>query len=165
MKIIIVAVLLSVLTACVTTSRMALETAYIDAVMRTGTPVEQIESVDLSDVELQKVTHAVNVYNKFRGKWKSVLSDIPSNIHLLAGGQLLTDYTELRYQFLLVKQVVVINWDKYDEFTQWQLEEYLAHAESLHKSVTDLLAAEKKHEALVNMLKVGGMLAGVAVQL
>jgi hypothetical protein len=150
-KLLIVALLLA---GCASTARLAVESVYIDTMIRSGAPAAAIKTGGLSDVQMITLTHALNKYESFREKWKSNFS---ANGLLYAGtldDMLLADYVELKKQYLSVKNIVITNWADYDSITRLQLEEYMRHAEALDAGVNNYLKNKQRDAAINNILQI-----------
>ena len=146
--------MLLLLSGCASTAKLAVESIYIDTMIRSGAPAAAIKTGGLSDVQMITLTHALNKYEQFREKWKANFS---GNGLLYAGtldDMLLADYVDLKKQYLAVKGVVADNWQDYDSITKIQLEEYMKHAESIDLTVNDYLKNRQRDAAINNILEI-----------
>jgi hypothetical protein len=150
-KVLIASLLLA---GCASTARLAVESVYIDTMIRSGAPAAAIKTGGLSDSQMITLTHAINKYEQFREKWKANFS---GNGLLYAGtldDMLLADYVELKKQYIAVKNIVIANWTDYDAITRLQLEEYMKHAEALDDGVNGYLKNRQRDAAINNILQI-----------
>ncbi|MER2511501.1 MAG: hypothetical protein ABTQ25_03610 [Nitrosomonas ureae] len=157
-------VLLLILTGCSTVLKNTSDLANIavanDQVM-SGQVAAVIKSAPLSATESLIVDHAINQYVGFVDKWKSSITYLDAREPLFA--EFVTDYNKIVAQYRSVKErVVAEHWGEYTEESRALLNEYHARADRIDQSVNGLIDAGKRHQAFIDALYLGQVLAGIA---
>lgn len=160
MKLIVILLLLCLaIVGCVNTKRMVLETAYVNAVMNSGKPIEEIRTADLTDDELLTVTHAVSTYNMFVGKWDNPIAAFNNNQLTL-----IDDFKILKDSYISVYYIVVANWDEYTETEQANFNEWHSHAKEIDEIFNDAVKAKKYMDAAEKAIEYAGIAIGLFVR-
>ncbi len=142
------------------TSALANIAVANDQVM-SGQVAAVIKSASLSDSENLIVDHAINQYVGFVDKWKSSITYLDAREPIFA--EFVADYNKIVSQYLAVKEKVVeVHWSEYTEANRSLLNEYHARADRIDQSVNGLIDAGKRHQAFIDALYLGQVLAGIA---
>lgn len=142
------------------TSDLANVAVANDQVM-SGQVASVIKSAPLSATENLIVDHAINQYVGFVDKWKSSITYLDAREPIFA--EFVSDYNKVVAQYRSVKeQVVARHWDEYSEENRALLNEYHARANRIDQSVNGLIDAGKRHQAFIDALYLGQVLAGIA---
>ena len=164
MRILILVILLLIFaTGCQTTIKSIADltnAATANEMITSGGASGTINSVVLSDAESLTVTHAINRYSVFTEKWKNSITDIDVIGQLF--NDFLLDYAEIVKQYQAVDGIVRSHWDDYDTISQQILLDYQRRAIKINESVDALIAAERRHQALLDAVQFVNVLAGIA---
>ncbi|MBY0475399.1 MAG: hypothetical protein K2Q13_10130 [Nitrosomonas sp.] len=163
-SIILFLVCFMILSGCSTVLKNTSDLANIavanDQVM-SGQVAETIKSVNLSSTESLIVDHAINQYSGFVDKWKSSINYLDSSEPLFT--EFVADYRKIVAQYRAVKeQVVKPHWSEYTETNRALLNEYHGRVDRIDQSVNGLIDAGNRHQALLDALYLGQVLAGIA---
>lgn len=158
-------VFLLILTGCSTVLKNTNDLANIavanDQVM-SGQVAAVIKSASLSDTESLIVDHAINQYVGSVDKWKSSITYLDAREPLFA--EFIADYGKVVVQYRAIKEkVVAVHWGEYTEESRLLLNGYHDRAGRINDSVDDLIAAGRRHQALLDAIWLGQILAGLAV--
>ncbi|WP_293006049.1 hypothetical protein [Nitrosomonas sp.] len=156
-------VLLLILTGCSTVLKNTSDLANIavanDQVM-SGQVAAVIKSAPLSATESLIVDHAINQYVGFVDKWKSSIIYLDAREPIFA--EFVADYNKIVAQYRAIKERVVAgHWNEYTEESRALLNGYHDRAERINDSVDSLIAAGKRHQALLDAIWLGQVLAGI----
>ncbi|PSJ15939.1 hypothetical protein, partial [Nitrosomonas supralitoralis] len=157
---ILFSVFLLILSGCTTVLKNTSDLAKIavanDQVM-SGQVAAVIKSASLSDTERLIVDHAINQYVGFVNKWKSSITYLDAREPLFA--EFIADYGRVVVQYLAIKEkVVAVHWGEYTEENRLLLSGYHDRAGRINDSVDDLIAAGKRHQALLDAIWLGQIL-------
>lgn len=150
-------------TGCQTTIRSIADltnAATANDMITSGSVSGTINSVALGDAESFTVTHAINRYSVFIEKWKNSITDIDVTAQLF--NDFLLDYAEIVKQYKAVDGIVRSHWDDYDTINQQILLDYQRRAIEINESVDALIAAERRHRALLDAVQFVNVLIGIA---
>jgi hypothetical protein len=164
MRILISAILLSIfITGCQTTVKSIADLANAatasDMIMSGGVS-GTINSVVLNDAESLTVTHAINRYSIFIEKWKNSIAGIDVTGQLF--NDFLLDYAEIVKQYKAIDAIVRSHWGGYDAISQQILLDYQRRAIRINESVDALIAARRRHQALLDAVGFVNVLTGIA---
>ena len=109
-------VCLFLITGCTSTKRLVIESEFMREAIRSGQPVDIIETADLSDSELITLTHSANKFNNFIMKY-----DDPADVLIQGGERLVDDYKEVRAAYIDVYDIVKLHWDEYSTAAKEQM--------------------------------------------
>jgi len=137
--------------------------AYATHLIQSGQVEQVITSVELTDTEKLKITHAINAFNNFVVEYKSKVSngDFGTSDPMFHG--FIIDFELLTVQYKNVSEIITLNYDKYSPEQKLILEDYQNLAISLNGSVDSLVAAGRRHQALIFGIKFAGILASGAL--
>jgi hypothetical protein len=166
-KFICVAVIVMSLSSCAffkSTSRVALETAYLESIARTGETQQILKtSNELTDFQMMQLTHAFNTLANFRGKWKAFLNDPTKNIATIDPNELNIDFLNIKAQYMVVYDVAIQNWDQYGAKEKLHLTNIHRHASKLSGAVDGMMAEAKYIDALKTGLDYVVMAGSLAI--
>lgn len=152
-----------ILSGCSTILKNAGDIANIvvanDQVM-SGQVASVIKSASLITTEILIVDHAINQYVGFVDKWNSTIKYLDASEPLFA--EFIVDYNKIVTQYRAVKeQVVAKHWEEYSAENRILLNGYHGRAERINNTVDDLIAASRRHQALLDAIYLGQVLAGI----
>lgn len=163
MKIIILIVCLAALLGCGTilkrTDDLANAVIANDLIL-SGQVAETVKKIELNDFENTAVSHATNSYANFVEKWKHSITDL--DVASPVFNEFVRDYSDLVRQYKMVESVVEKHWLAYSHDDQIILQNYKHRAKKLDESVGNLIAAGRRHQALLDALAFGRILVGLA---
>lgn len=119
-----------------------------------------VKKIELNDFETTAVSHAVNSYTAFVEKWKHSITDLDAASPIF--NEFLMNYSDLVRQYKTVEAVVEKHWTAYSASDQIVLQDYKHRAKKLDESVGNLIAAGRRHQALLDALAFGRILIGLA---
>ena len=151
MKHLLIIIAIISLSACYSLGSFAVETAIIDKEVRSGALKENLEKVDLTQVEEQIITHALNSVLHFRQTYGSLIGE-PGKLLAVNPAALERDYAVLRTRYSEVRDIIFKNFHKYDQETQNTFIAYQDHAEKLDVAVSTLLSQKAYKSAISNAL-------------
>lgn len=145
-------------------SRVAIETAYLESVARTGETQQILKSSkQLTDFQMMQLTHAFNTLSNFRGKWKSFINDPTKNIESLDPDELSMDFNNIKAQYMIVYNVAIQNWDEYSPRGKLHLTDVHKHASKLSVNVDKMMKHKKYMDALKSGLEYVSMAGTLAM--
>lgn len=154
MRNIFIITLILLLSSCSSVGRVGVETAVLNQAIGSGQVQEDLMKVDYTVAEEQVITHALNSVAAFRASYGAYI-ERPATLLSISPNKLRKDYLELRNRFDEVEDIVISNYDRYDEETQKNLTEYSIHAYKLDAAVEDLMAESKYRSAIKKALSYG----------
>ena len=134
-----------------TTTKNAIE---LDSDIRSGEVKEAILSVNLTQVEEEIVTHALNAVASFRDKYGKFIRN-PGTLMAFKEDDLISDYQNLRVRYDEVVYIVAKNFDSYPIEVQNKLVKYQNQANILDVGASHLMKGKKYREAIREIAKYG----------
>lgn len=134
--------------------------AIANDLIQSGQVAETVKRIELNDFETTAVSHAVNSYAAFVEKWKHSITDMDADSPVF--NEFMLDYSDLVRQYKTIEFVVEKHWQAYSASDQVILQDYKHRAKKLDESVGSLIAAGRRHQALMDALAFGRILIGLA---
>lgn len=147
------------LTGCANVLKDTLNLAIIDSQVSSGQVQNTIASIALSDTDKLTLTHAINKFMAFESKWKSSIKLLDPNMPQFS--TFTADYTELVIQYKSVEQIIEKNWDSYTNPNKLILLGYRERAVRANNSVDSMIAAGKRHQAILDAIIFAQIVAGI----
>lgn len=142
-------------------AELTLNAKLADLQVQSGQPVDVVITAELSETEINTVIAATDTYQLFRDKWQITLDSPGSLVTNIA--MLRADYANLYLSYGRVRAVVLSHWAEYTPEQQVRLTEYQGQAVAINDNVQTLLADNRRSEAVTSALRLGLMVAQVAL--
>jgi len=94
-----------------------------DELIMSGEAEQTVALVQYTDIENEIIQAAIDEYEKFHAAWQPFIKN-PVQLSTLGNEKLESDYEELRLKYFELENVVIANFNRYDEKTQKQLLRY-----------------------------------------
>lgn len=146
-------------------SKVAVETAYLESVARTGQTQQILKGAELSEFEMMQLTHAFNTLANFRGKWKAFLNDPANNIDTVDPNELQFDFMNIKSQYMIAYNVAMANWNEYGQIGKDHLTDVHKHASRLDKNVDRMMTHAQYISAIKTALEYVSMAGTLALAL
>lgn len=141
-------VCLLLITGCASTKRLVIEQEFMRAAIKSGQPVDIIETANLSDNELLTLTHAADKFTNFINMY-----DDPTDVIIQGGQKLIDDYKEVRSAYIDVYDIAKLHWDEYSTAQKEQMLSWHKHALALDEAAIDHYHAQKYVEMAQDAVK------------
>lgn len=158
-KIVIILLVILSLTGCASVLKDTMNLAIIDSQVSSGQVQNTIASIELSETDRLTLTHAINNFRAFEAKWKSSIKILDPNMPQFS--TFLSDYTDLVLQYKAIELVIERNWASYTVPNKLALLGYRERAVRANKSVDSLIAAGRRHQAVLDAIIFAQIVAGI----